>query len=176
VNERHPFATSRGEKDEAYKLKKEVFKYVHLVNGRDQSSLNARSKIQVDKWKDQYNRVTKSHERDIKSLEEKISKIDMLFQSCLKEKSHLQSQIAVKEKECQELIHKESALKSNVRNALNYLPLRFRFSQMMNSLKRPKSLPMDFRKRPSKWAQFRGNLTMLKSYTIRPRPWLIKSL
>jgi hypothetical protein len=50
----------------------------------------------------------------MRSLEEKISKIDMLFQSCLKEKNNLHSQIILKEKECAELIHRQSVLKSNV--------------------------------------------------------------
>ena len=57
-----------------------------------------------------YSKITKIHEKEIKTLEEKISRIETMFQTVVKEKSHLVSSVAVKDKEFLELQAKHEML------------------------------------------------------------------
>lgn len=57
-----------------------------------------------------YSKITKIHEKEIKTLEEKISRIETMFHTVVKEKSHLLSSVAVKEKEFLELQAKHEML------------------------------------------------------------------
>ena len=69
-----------------------------------------------------YSKITKIHEKEIKTLEDKITKIETMFQTAVKEKSLLISSVAIKEKEFLDLQGKHEMLLLSVLKLL-YKPL-----------------------------------------------------
>ncbi|KAJ3115626.1 hypothetical protein HDU96_000319 [Phlyctochytrium bullatum] len=73
-----------------------------------------RWKKEAERWQDQYEKALYTHEKTIAVLEERISRLDSLLQTSIKEKNTFSALAASREKEISDLLHRQTMLKANL--------------------------------------------------------------